>query len=221
MIQVPVHAHAHAHGHAHAHPVHVHPKPEVIPVAPTPEVVEEPVEEALSEASLEVVGEVFHGDEEDPYVEYDVVVEESESSESSEHTHESVDHYAAAAPEESSEETVVELVQPDPSTAPKVVATKVGGRVYRPEHALVAHSAAYPRPAYHHHPVVAPIAPVLVHDHDSSDDEPNVTINIYNGNGATMGFGANLECVPRVGECRPQCPEVVYNEYDNSLWFTW
>ena len=220
---MPAHAHAHAHGHAHAHPEHVHKKPEVIPVAvaPAPVVVEEPSEESLSEVSeaVEFVGEVFHGDAEDPYVDYDVVVEESESSE---HTHESVDHYAAAAPEESSEETVVELVQPDPTTAPKVVATKVGGRVYRPEHALVAHSAAYRRPAaYHHHPVVAPVAPVLVHDHDSSDDEPNVTINIYNGNGATMGFGANLECVPRVGECRPQCPEVVYNEYDNSLWFTW
>ena len=104
VIQVPVHAHA------HAHPVHVHPKPVVVPVAvaPTPVVVEEPVEEALSEASLEVVGEVFHGDAEDPYVDYDVVVEESESSESSEHTHETVDHYAAAAPEESSEETEVE-----------------------------------------------------------------------------------------------------------------
>ena len=215
------------HPHAHAHPVHVHHpvvhhKPHVVEPAP----VEEPVEESVSEVSehVEIIGEVFHGDEEDPYVDYDVVVEESES-ESSEHTE--VDHYAAAAPEESSEHTEAEvLVQPDPSTAPKVVATKVGGRVYRPEQYSVAPVAAY-RPAaihpaaYHHHPVVAPVAPVLVHDHDSSDDEPNVTINIYNGNGATMGFGGRLECEPRVGECRPQCPEVVYNEYDNSLWFTW
>ena len=144
------------------------------------------------------------------------MVEESESSEETE-----VDHYAAAAPEESSEHTEAEVrVQPDPTTAPKVVATKVAGRVYRPEQYSVAPVAAY-RPVAYHHPVVAPVAPVLVHDHDSSDDEPNVTINIYNGNGATMGFGGRLECEPRVGECRPQCPEVVYNEFDNSLWFTW
>lgn len=67
----------------------------------------EPAEESLSEVSepVEIIGEVFHGDEEDPYVDYDVVVEESVSSE---HTHTEVDHYAAAAPEESSEETEVE-----------------------------------------------------------------------------------------------------------------
>ena len=53
----------------------------------------EPAEESLSEVSepVEVIGEVFHGDEEDPYVDYDVVVEESVSSE---HTHTEVDHYA-------------------------------------------------------------------------------------------------------------------------------
>ena len=69
---MPAHAHAHAHGHAQAHPVHVHKKPEVIPVAvaPAPVVVEEPSEESLSEVSeaVEFVGEVFHGDAEDPYV---------------------------------------------------------------------------------------------------------------------------------------------------------
>ena len=149
---------------------------------------------------------------------FDVSVEESSS-------HDEADHYAAAAPEESESseaepepvasvvepESVAPVVEPEPAPAPpRVVATRVPS-IYRPEPVRIA-----PR-AYHHHPVV----PVLVHDHDSSDDEPNVTINIYNGNGATMGFGANLECVPRVGECRPQCPEVVYNEYDNSLWFTW
>ena len=84
---------------------------------------------------------------------------------------------------------------------------------------------APPKPVYRPEPVRADpvvVNPVqIIHDHDSSDDEPNVTINIFNGNGATMGFGGNLECEPRQGECRPQCPEVVYNEYDNSLWFTW
>ena len=77
-------------------------------------------------------------------------------------------------------------------------------------------------------PVVAPRAAVHGHHHyvdvdsySSSDDEPNVTINIFNGNGAVQGFGTRLECQPREGECRPQCPEVIYNDQDNSLWFTW
>lgn len=37
-----------------------------------------------------------------------------------------------------------------------------------------------------------------------------------------MGFNSgNVDCAPREGECRPQCAEVVYNEYDNSVHFTW
>ena len=206
---MPAHAHAHAHGHAHAHPVHVHPKPEVIPVAPTPVVVEEPVEEALSEASLEVVGEVFHGDAEDPYVEYDVVVEESESSESSEHTHESVDHYAAAAPEESSEETVVELVQPDPTTAPKVVATKVGGRVYRPEPTLRA-------PVLQHTSNLLPEGIEINHiggggKAGAYDQDGDVVINIFNNGAPAFGKQLEYDCKPKAGECRPQCPEARFD----------
>ena len=81
--------------------------------------------------------------------------------------------------------------------------------VYRPV------VAAAPRAAHGHHHYVD------VDSYSSSDDEPNVTINIFNGNGAVQGFGTRLECQPREGECRPQCPEVIYNDQDNSLWFTW
>jgi hypothetical protein len=59
---------------------------------------------------------------------------------------------------------------------------------------------------------------------DSSCSGSNdVEINIYNGVGGNtvMGVRANVECAPREGECRPQCPEVVFNGYDNSVHFTW
>jgi len=160
----------------------VHHKPHVVEPAP----VEEPVEESVSEVSehVEIIGEVFHGDEEDPYVDYDVVVEESES-ESSEHTE--VDHYAAAAPEESSEHTEAEaevLVQPDPSTAPKVVATKVGGRVYRPEPTLRA-------PVLQHTSNLLPEGIEINHigggKYGAYDQDGDVVINIFNNGAPAFG----------------------------------
>lgn len=46
--------------------------------------------------------------------------------------------------------------------------------------------------------------------HDSHDGDNDVTINIFNGvgGGTNIGFKGHVDCAPRVGECRPQCPEV-------------
>jgi hypothetical protein len=67
-----------------------------------------------------------------------------------------------------------------------------------------------------------------VHDsvssHSSSHSGADVEINIYNGVGGNtvMGFGGgNVDCAPRTGECRPQCPEVVFNAIDDSVHFVW
>jgi len=110
------------------------------------------------------------------------VVEESES-ESSEHTE--VDHYAAAAPEESSEHTEAEvLVQPDPTTAPKVVATKVGGRVYRPEPTLHA-------PVLQHTSNLLPEGIEINHigggKYGAYDQDGDVVINIFNNGAPAFG----------------------------------
>jgi hypothetical protein len=68
----------------------------------------------------------------------------------------------------------------------------------------------------HHHDSVS--------SHGSSSSGPDVEINIYNGVGGNtvMGFGGgNVDCAPRTGECRPQCPEVVFSAIDDSVHFLW
>jgi hypothetical protein len=65
---------------------------------------------------------------------------------------------------------------------------------------------------------------VSSHDSHSSSSHADVEINIYNGVGGNtvMGFGGgNVDCAPRTGECRPQCPEVVFNAIDDSVHFVW
>merc|ERR1712151_879693 len=90
---------------------------------------------------------------------------------------------------------------------------------YTPEPAVYVAS----EPAHYS---ATPAAPVEVSYDSHSDDSHSsndVEINIYNGVGGStvMGFGNGDQCIPREGECRPQCPEVVYNAYDNSVHFTW
>ena len=80
---------------------------------------------------------------------------------------------------------------------------------YSPEPAVYVAS----EPAHYS---ATPAAPVE-DDYDSHSSDSNsshdVEINIYNGVGGStvMGFGNGDQCIPREGECRPQCPEVVYN----------
>ena len=76
---------------------------------------------------------------------------------------------------------------------------------YRPEPVRVDSYAA-PVQVVHDH--------IDVHsDHSShygSDDSNDVVINIFNGVGGNTvyGFNGHIDCAPRQGECRPQCPEV-------------
>ena len=73
---------------------------------------------------------------------------------------------------------------------------------YRPEPVRVD---SYAAPVVHH-----------VHDDDhhssysSHDGDNDITINIFNGvgGGTNLGFNGHIDCAPRAGECRPQCPEV-------------
>ena len=73
---------------------------------------------------------------------------------------------------------------------------------YRPP-APTHTTAAAPQPAY-----VSP--PVVDDGHSDGDSSCDVEINIYNGVGGNtvLGLGGSIECAPREGECRPQCPEV-------------
>ena len=199
-VAVPVHAHVH-------HVPHVH-HPKVIAHAPNDSeseesvesvesvetvVAEESVEEVVDErpAAKQVTSREVFHEGEDPYINDAVVVEVESESEETVHPE----------PVEESEES--ESADHYAAAAPVIVKRQP---VYRP---VVASRAAL---AHHY---------VDVDSYSSSDDEPNVTINIFNGNGAVQGFGTRVECQPREGECRPQCPEVIYNDQDNSLWFTW
>lgn len=53
-------------------------------------------------------------------------------------------------------------------------------------------------------------------------DDGDVVINIFNGMGG-LNFGANIEyqCRPGNHECRPQCPEARFNDYDNTVTVAW
>ena len=89
-------------------------------------------------------------------------------------------------------------------------------KVHHP-HRNYEHVETYrPEPPVH---VESYAAPVQVHhddhtshysSHDSHDGDNDVTINIFNGVGGNtvMGFNGHIDCAPREGECRPQCPEV-------------
>jgi hypothetical protein len=175
-------------------PVHVD---ELIDV-PEP-VVDEPVHvEPVVEEPVVVHEPSYHSESEDSYISY-----ESESSESSYYRHysESTESHGHHHGHDDHHHNDYEEVEP-----------------YKPE--PVAHQPAVEEPAHYS------ATPAVHYDYDSHSDDSSdhdVEINIYNGVGGStvMGFGGSDQCIAREGECRPQCPEVVYNKYDNTVHFTW
>ena len=85
-------------------------------------------------------------------------------------------------------------------------------------HTHYDHVKPYRPPASHHTHDHAPdkparVSPPVVVNPDGDDNEGSgaeVEINIYNGVGGStvLGLGGSIDCAPREGECRPQCPEV-------------
>jgi len=184
--------------HSHVHVAHVH-HPKVIAHAPEEES-EESVESVETEVAEESVEEVEETRPAAKQVSSGEVFVEGEDPYV---TFEVEEESEEPEPVEESEES--ESADHYAAAAPVIIKRQP---VYRPVVAGARQAAL----AHHY---------VDVDSYSSSDDEPNVTINIFNGNGAVQGFGTRLECQPREGECRPQCPEVIYNDQDNSLWFTW
>ena len=150
--------------HSHAHVAHVH-HPKVIAHAPeTESESEESVESVETEVAEESVEEVVETRPAAKQVATGEVFQEGE------------DPYAVFEVESESEETV----HPEPVEESEESESA-------DHYAAAAPVIVKRQPVYR--PVVAPRAALAHHYHDvdsysSSDDEPNVTINIFNGNGA-------------------------------------